>query len=172
MSMSNTDKTIRTGADRTSVGIGFPPTSRTKQEFRDECDINNVVAQHVLTGQFTHVAAAMPSYGDFSNVEDYQTAANQILQADLAFAQLPAKVRKRMQNSPEVFLEFMADADNQAEAIELGLAEAPKKPEETGEVTPEARAEAAAAAAAPAAAAPAGEPVAGTGGPAGETPPD
>jgi len=140
--MGNNDNTIRTGRDRTSVGIDFPPESRTKQEFLDETNINNVVAQHVLTGQFTHVAAAMPSYGDFSNIEDYQAAANQIKQADLAFGMLPAKVRKRMENNPEVFLEFMADPDNQAEAIELGLAEPPPKPVVTGEVTPEEKAKA------------------------------
>lgn len=128
MSMSNDDNTMRTGRDRTSVGLECPPESRTKQEFRAECDINNVVAHHAVTGQFTHVAASMPTYGDFSSVEDYQEASNQILQADLAFAQLPAAVRARMSNSPEVFLEFMADPDNQEEAVKLGLADAPPAP--------------------------------------------
>lgn len=115
-----------------SVGLDFSKeVSRTKQEFREECDINNVVAKHILTGQFTHLAKQMPAYGDFSNVSDYQTACDQIKQAELNFAQLPAKVRKRMDNDPAVFIAFLENPDNQAEAEELGLVDLPEpSPEE------------------------------------------
>lgn len=128
MSHENSDSTIRTGNQRTSVGLECPPETRTKQEFRDECNINNVVAQHAVTGQFTHVSAVMPEYGDFSNVSDYQEACNQIKAAELSFAQLPATVRKRMDNDPAVFIEFLEDPANQAEAEQLGLVDPPPKP--------------------------------------------
>lgn len=128
VSEGNRNDTVRTGADRESEGLEFPAdSSRTKQEFRDETNINNVVAQHAVTGQFTHVSSVMPEYGDFSNVMDYQEARNQILQAELAFAQLPAAVRKRMGNDPATFIDFLEDPNNQEEAVKLGLAEAPPR---------------------------------------------
>ncbi len=128
MSMGNTDSRIRTGNEGEGVWLECPPESRTKQEFRDECNINNVVAAHRITGQFTHVSAVMPAYGDFSNVNDYQEAVDQIKAAEVSFAQLPAKVRKRMGNDPAEFIAFLEDPANQEEAEKLGLVDAP--PEE------------------------------------------
>ena len=35
--------------------------------------------------------------------------------------ELPAKVRARFDNDPQMFLEFVASEDNRQEAVELGL---------------------------------------------------
>lgn len=97
--------------------------SRTQQHFKRECDINNIMAKYQKTGLITHYKEHGPRYGDFIGFQDYQTSMNQILDANEAFESLPATVRKRFQNDPSRFLEFIQDADNVDEMIEMGLAE-------------------------------------------------
>lgn len=46
-----------------------------------------------------------PKFGDFLGVSDYQTALNQVIEAEEAFDALPAKVRARFDNQPVDFLE-------------------------------------------------------------------
>ena len=48
-----------------------------------------------------------------------------MLLADEMFAELPAKIRGRFENNPQQFLDFCEDPDNEAEAIELGIANKP-----------------------------------------------
>lgn len=107
------------------VSIAFVGPGRTKQEFADECDINNVVALHQATGSLQHVNQGTPQYGDYSNVLDYQAAKNIVIQAQNAFMQLPAKVRKRMNNDPKQLIEFLEDPANLEEGRKLGLIETP-----------------------------------------------
>lgn len=102
--------------------------SRTKQSFRDECDINRIVPNFQAKGTVPPMANGKPSYGDFTNATDYQEAMNQVIAADRSFYELPAAIRSRMQNSPAFLLDFLADPANQEEAVTLGLADAPPKP--------------------------------------------
>lgn len=109
---------------------------RTKQSFRDECDVNKIMKrfkrsagvgfldryQGYLSGQF----------GDFSEVVDYRTALDQVRQANEVFGRLPAVVRKRFGNDPASFLDFVHDPANVGELVKMGLANA--KPEEKKEV--------------------------------------
>lgn len=97
--------------------------TRTKQEFKDECNINNIMRQYRRTGSIQHISHVMPKYGDFTNAVDYQTAANAVINAEAGFASLSAEVRHRMHNDPGELLDFMADAANEDEARELGLLE-------------------------------------------------
>lgn len=55
---------------------------------------------------------------------------NVLRQAQESFMQLNAKARARFQNDPQQFMEFMHNAENQEEAIRLGLATRREKPEE------------------------------------------
>lgn len=95
--------------------------SRAKQSFAAECDINNILKKYVKTGLLPIVAKS-PSFDDFSDVVDYQSAMNVVLSAQGAFAELPSKVRARFGNDPANFMSFMANPDNADEAISLGLA--------------------------------------------------
>lgn len=94
---------------------------KTKQADKDDCDINILMARYVKTGNLDHIAKHLPQYGDFSNVTDYHTALNQVLDAQELFDALPSAIRSRMDNSPVVLLEFMSDANNLDEARQLGL---------------------------------------------------
>lgn len=104
----------------------FSRPSRTKQAFKAECDINEIVKR------FRKIAGpdclekldgyAGGLYGDFSEVVDYRTARDQIIAAEASFEALPAIVRKRFGNDPAEFLDFCQNSDNIGELRAMGLA--------------------------------------------------
>lgn len=94
--------------------------SLTKQSFAEEVDINTIVRRFGLTGQLPENVRA-PTYADFEEVVDYQTALNAVLAAQSAFMELPANVRERFGNDPQKFVEFTSDDNNKDEARRLGL---------------------------------------------------
>jgi len=98
----------------------FANPSRTKQSFRDECDINNILRKFNVTGQLP-VGSVQPQYGDFSGVTDYQSALNAVMAAQDSFLALPAKIRSRFANDPALFVEFASDEANKDELKALGL---------------------------------------------------
>lgn len=112
---------IRSAYDsqRVSVTIHSGP-SRTKQSFRDECDINNIMAKYQRTGLIEAVNRIQPQYADVAGF-DFQFAMDQIVQANDMFAQLPSSVRKRFHNDPREFVEFVGNPENYDEAVRLGL---------------------------------------------------
>ena len=103
-----------------SAKLVFTRPSRTKQSFRDECDINNILRKFNVTGQLP-VGSVQPQYGDFSGVTDYQSALNAVMAAQDSFLALPAKVRSRFANDPALFVEFASDEANKDEMRALGL---------------------------------------------------
>ena len=69
-----------------------PADTRTKQSFKDECDVNRILDKWQETGLIDHVMPNPPTYGDFTNVTDYQTAVNTVIEADNSFMSLPSAV--------------------------------------------------------------------------------
>ena len=103
-----------------SAKLVFTRPSRTKQSFRDECDINNILRKFNVTGQLP-IGSVQPQYGDFSGVTDYQSALNAVMAAQDSFLALPAKVRAKFDNDPALFVEFASDEANKDEMKALGL---------------------------------------------------
>lgn len=98
-----------------------PKEGLTQQEFKKECDINSIMARVLRTGQFPP-NARVGRYGDFSEVDDFQSAQELILNAKTQFSGLPAKVRERFKNDPARFLEWIHSKDvDMEEANSLGL---------------------------------------------------
>lgn len=116
--------------------------SMTDESWKDETDVNNIMAKFKKTGNITHVARLQGTYGDFSNVPDLQAAMQTITEASLAFDALPAKIRERFGNSPQQFLKFMHNTENDPEAIKLGLKTPPRKIVPEPKVTDENKGEA------------------------------
>lgn len=113
-------------ADAASLESAFrsdEPT-RTQQQFKEECDINNIAKNFGMTGRLPE-NVRMPSFGDFCDVVDYQTALNAARRAAQSFMEMPAEVRLRFENNPQKFLEFCSDDSNRDEAVKLGLVAAP-----------------------------------------------
>lgn len=97
--------------------------SRAQQHFRDECDINVLVARFARTG--VPEALPAPPMAAFDEVFDFQSAMQTIIDANASFASLPSKVRSRFQNDPGLFLNFLHDESNRDEAVRLGLVPPP-----------------------------------------------
>lgn len=101
-------------------GLHCEDASLTQQQFKDECDINNIMEKFGMTGLIPQTPLE-PSYGDFSGVSDYHTALNAIMAAEAQFDALPAQIRARFDNNPANLIDFMDNPDNRSEAEKLGL---------------------------------------------------
>ena len=119
-------------SDKTGLDCSGRP-SRTKQSFKDECDINTIVRRFGLTGQLPS-DIRMPLNGDFTNVPDFRTAMDMIVAARESFEAMPADVRSRFHNDAAEFVDFCSDPKNRDEAIKLGLVEKPLQKAPTGPV--------------------------------------
>lgn len=101
-------------------GLHCKDDSRTKQSFAEEADINTIVRRFHISGELpTNVR--MPTYADFGEVFDFQTAMNAIREAQESFMAMPAHVRARFHNDPAEFVDFCSNQANRAEAEKLGL---------------------------------------------------
>lgn len=106
---------------RKRIQIEFKDPSLTKQSFKDDCNVNQILMKWMKTGEAPQAPAAN-GYGDFTNVDDYQTAMNRVVEAEANFMSLPSKIRSRFHNDPSEFLAFFNDPSNVDEAVKLGLA--------------------------------------------------
>lgn len=96
--------------------------SMAQQHFKDECDINLIMSRYQRTGILTENPGSLrPLFGDFSNVSDFQSAQNAILDVNDSFMSLPSSIRARFNNDPGYLLDFLSDEVNRDEAISLGL---------------------------------------------------
>lgn len=109
--------------------VECPEPSLTQQQFKDDADINVLLERFKVTGVMPQ-GVRLPTYGDFTGISDYRTAADAVFRAQNAFMELPAEVRSRFMNSPQLFLEFCSDPKNLDELRKLGLA--PAKPDVSG----------------------------------------
>lgn len=121
----------------------IPMKGRTKQAHKDECDINNILTRYRKSGLIDHVNRYQGRYGDVSTAEDFQTSVNRVMEANAMFMSLPAEIRRRFDNDPAAFLDFMLDPEKIEQQRELGLVPpenppvAPVAPEPDPEPAPE-----------------------------------
>lgn len=104
---------------RQALNFGDEP-SRTKQEFLEASDINNIMKRY----QVTHLVPQLqrqPMYGDFTALPSYQETLNSIIRVQQAFAALPSSVRDRFYNDPDRFIEFITKPENEEEVRKMGL---------------------------------------------------
>lgn len=98
----------------------FPTKSLTQQHNKEQSDINYIVARAEKIGGIQKPVNE-PVYADVSNMPDYQTAQNIIIDANNRFMQLPSAVRLRFNNNPSELIRFLQKAENIDEAEKLGL---------------------------------------------------
>lgn len=97
--------------------------SMTKQSFKEECDINNIMAKYRATG-LIDVGTKLKEghYADLADMPDYHTSMNVVIAAQAAFEALPSTLRERFGNDPGKFMDFVSDPANECELVSLGLA--------------------------------------------------
>jgi len=100
----------------------FSKPSLTKQSFKEESDLNNIMRKYEATGQLPFGRNGVPMFGDFSNLPtSYHDACNRVLQVETLFASLGSRVREKFRNDPQSFINFMATNPSQDALRELGL---------------------------------------------------
>lgn len=95
--------------------------SLTVQADMEDADINTIVRRFHITGEMP-VSVRLPEYQDYEDVFDFQSAQNAILEAERTFMSIPADVRAKFDNDPQLFLEFAQNPENYDGLVELGLA--------------------------------------------------
>jgi len=116
---------------KTKPILTFPPNSRwTKQSFREECDINTIMARYQSTGEMPVISERAPQYLDVSSGFDFALMQDQLVEAQNLFNDLPSSLRNRFANNPALFLNFVQDEANRPEMYKLGLLK--KSPSESG----------------------------------------
>lgn len=136
MTDSKTKRTIRSAySKKARHSITFGTYTRTKQSFKDECDINNIMAKFAKTGVLEHLNTRQPDYG-YATSMDFHDSMETVRKASEAFDELPSSLRSRFQNDPAQFLDFIHDPANGEELVSLGLAEPPPTPDTSEKQTP------------------------------------
>lgn len=116
--------------------------SLTVQSEKDSCDINVIMRRVVKTGVIP-VNKREAFYADVTSMGEYRDVIEQMRMAEEYFMTLPARVRERFSNDPVELLDFISDANNREEAIEIGLLpkagepEVPVEPESASSVDPD-----------------------------------
>lgn len=101
------------------VRMYFPEQGVTKQSFKDECDINNIMRRFEATGELPFNQRPM-LFGDVPAI-DFQGAMSIVVDARERFHALPSEIRDRFANDPQRLITFLQDEKNRPEAEALGL---------------------------------------------------
>lgn len=109
---------------RNPVRLSFSGPGRTKQSFKDECDINRIMSRYAATGTLDFVNQREARFEDVSEI-DFQSAMQLVAESREAFMSLPSNIRSRFDNDPAKLLGFLEDSANLDEAIKLGLVNKP-----------------------------------------------
>ena len=119
---------------RESKRVSCGGDSMTVQSERDRVTLSNIINRAMRGGGLASGVPVRPlAYADISEAPTYMEALNVVRRAQMQFETLPAAIRDRFANNPELFLEFMNNPKTKDERIEMGLTAAdpvpPPKPE-------------------------------------------
>lgn len=105
---------------RRRVSLSFKDVvSSTRQEFKDQADVNNIIARHSRHLIDNFDPASWQSV-DLTVVPGYEQAYEIVLAAQQSFMTLPANVRAQFDNDPGLFFSAYNDPGNEL-IRELGL---------------------------------------------------
>jgi len=113
---------------RERVSVSFPEQGRTKQSFKDECDVNNIMKRFQRTGVVDFVNTHSPRFGD-ATAPDFMECMNVVIAGKEMFADLPSSLRKRFGNDPQELMSFLEDPANFDEGVKLGLVQPRVEPD-------------------------------------------
>lgn len=115
----------------TGVKTVNPDKTRTQQQFKDQCDVNQIIAKYKRGLPITHLARVQGTYADVSAIGDYHESMNKVLKAQDAFLTIPAELRNKLGNDPAQLIAFLNNPNNRDEAIKYGLLDPKKASTET-----------------------------------------
>ena len=93
----------------------------TDQSSKNSCDINVIMANYQKTGMFSHVSPHQPAYIDNTTIPNLVQAFSIARMASDMFMELPAYIRKLMDNNPANLENFIADSENREILLKHGI---------------------------------------------------
>jgi len=84
---------------------------RTKQAFKDECNIQKIMARSDIAGTISHLEKFEGVYADYADF-DFHEQINKLTRGREIFDELPAEVRAEFNQSPMDFFEYVNDPKN------------------------------------------------------------
>nr|QJB20123.1 MAG: internal scaffolding protein [Microvirus sp.] len=103
------------------TGLVCEEPTRAQQQFKEECDINTILKRFGVTGHLP-LTTKQPLAGDFTEIDDYQSAVEAVRAAQQNFMTLPASTRSKFHNDPQQFVDFCINPANIDAVRDLGLA--------------------------------------------------
>lgn len=105
-------------------------TEITEQAHKDDVNINNIIKRH---GMDLIQRTAQLQQGvyltDDDPTNDFQEAMNIVTKAQQDFEAMPSQIRKKFNNNPAEFLDYVQNSANVDSLVEMGLAQrVPPKP--------------------------------------------
>lgn len=113
-------KEAQRAVERKSIDLSGPIL--TDQSYKKSCDINNIVKAYKKTGILPQ-AKKQGYYADVSEIPSLETAFEVASKAAEAFLDLPADVRKLMDNDASKLGLWLSDEANHDLAVKYGLLE-------------------------------------------------
>lgn len=95
--------------------------SLTEQSQAQNCDIHTIMRKYEKTGILEHANAHQGTYMEMPTAPDFHEAQNIIATANSMFESVPSSIRKKFDNDPTRYIEFMQKAENYAEIVKMGL---------------------------------------------------
>lgn len=109
-------------------GLTCLKPSMTSQEFKDECNVNNILKRYAAQAQVMGVPLSelLPKlgsapYGDFTNLDSFMEMKNKVARATQVFEALPSDVRAKYGNTVEGFLGALNNPDEYKFLSERGV---------------------------------------------------
>ena len=116
------DKFIKPYGSKKRVRTKNDKPTMTKQSLIANADINQLIKRHGLTHVQTNMANLEVLYGQITS-QDLQEAMQMNIDAQEAFQEVPADIRKQFGNDAGAFIDFATNPDNIKQLRDWGLAE-------------------------------------------------
>lgn len=114
------------GSRRVQIDVSEPVM--TDQSMAKATDINNILKQYANQGINPHQPIDPSLFRDNTNIPDPITAFDIVNRSIELFSQVPADIRKLMDNDPSKLEEFLLDKDNEELLIRRGVLAAKPTP--------------------------------------------
>lgn len=107
--------------ERLRVKIDCSKPVLTDQSFKKSQDINNIMKQYSKTGILPSTREHLARYVDNTQVLSIEEAHEVIKNANEMFMQLPADIRKLMDNDPSKMVEYIKNPNNKEILVKHGV---------------------------------------------------
>lgn len=92
---------------------------RTKQAFKDQTDINKLLAKAARGDTISHLAKHGAVYGDFTDIDDLLVAQQRLAKGQEIFDALPGEIKREFNQNPAEFFNFVNNPANQDKLPEV-----------------------------------------------------